>query len=220
MRRGIHLGNGLGVVGQHRAEVGPDGGSVPVNDGLRDLIHLGRPGVIPRVAGHHVGVAGLLQVEEGPHELRASEVRKILDPRRGGLRAGRPRVAIVIGVARDDGPGLTRLLAGRLFQPDAQDVVGRAVRHPDPRDVEARDFHDVLQVRGDARVGDGGIIWDDNDAWFCRGGKIGCNVSCEVDAEELTMIKVFHRHSGPLDGLRAIGTTPPRWDDSEQPGNQ
>ena len=217
---GVHLVNRAGVVGQRRAEVRPDGGSVPVDHGLRHFILLGGPGVVPREAGHHVGVAGLIQVEEGPHEGRAAEVGVVLDPRRRGLRAGRAGVAVVVGVAGDDGAGLARQAAGGLFQPDTQDVSGRVVRHPDPRDVEARDVHDPLQIGGDARVGDGWVIWDDDDAWFRCSGEIGGNVSREVDAEELTMIKVLHRWGGPTDGLRAAATpTPPR-NDSEQPGNQ
>jgi hypothetical protein len=69
-------------------------------------------------------------------------------------------------------------------------------------------------------VGDGWAIWDNHNAWSLRSGKIGYDVSSEVDGQELSMIKPFEHHDGPLGGPWTTWTASPRSNGVEQPGNQ
>jgi len=47
------------------------------------------------------------------------------------------------------------------------------------------------------------------DAWLLYSGEINCDVSGEVNAQQLTMISLFHRNRGRFGDLRTA-VAPPR----------
>ena len=61
-----------------------------------------------------------------------------------------------------------------------------------------------------------GVVREDDNAWTLRSGKIDWDVSREVDAQELPMIKLFHGDAGVSDGLRATATAAPRANSLQQ----
>jgi hypothetical protein len=53
------------------------------------------------------------------------------------------------------------------------------------------------------------VIWEDGNAWLLRNGKIDWDISREVNAQELSMIKLFHHGGGALGGPGITTTTAP-----------
>ena len=80
MGRRVHLVNVPGDCRAAGAEVGAVGGSIRIDDRLGNLVFFRRSGVVTEIPRHDVGVARLLQVKEGPHELRPTIVREVLEP--------------------------------------------------------------------------------------------------------------------------------------------
>jgi hypothetical protein len=96
-----------------------------------------------------------------------------------------------------------------LVDADAQRIIGRRIRGPEARNVETRNLDDIIEARGNSWVDNVCVVWEDDNAWLLRSGKIGWDVSREVNAQELSMIKLFRCDGNSLGGSLFAATTPP-----------
>jgi hypothetical protein len=78
---------------------------------------------------------------------------------------------------------------------------------------------DILERGRDRGMDDARIIREDDDAWGLASGEIDRNVSGKVNAQELSMIQLFHRDAcAPVCLLGPAGT--PRSNSLEESGEQ
>jgi hypothetical protein len=76
---------------------------------------------------------------------------------------------------------------------------------------------DVREIRGDDGFDVIGRIWNNNNAWALSGGKISCDVSRKVDAQELPIIQLFQHDGRAFGGPGTTSTAPPQLNGLEQP---